>query len=160
MENFAISTLVKWLHIMATLAWIGGMFTNFFLYLPAMGKVLDPPTLGKLMGTVMKRFRIIAYISIAILLLSGLFMALSHGAYEEMFHFNNRFKIILLLKQLIFLVMIVMVVYAFEVLAPKVARKAIEGPSPELARMQKFQMSFATVGFILGILVLILTATL
>ena len=52
---------------MATVAWIGGMFTNFFIYIPAIGKTLDAPLAGKLMAAAMKRFRIMVDISMAVL---------------------------------------------------------------------------------------------
>ena len=56
--------------------------------------------------------------------------------------------------------MVILAIYAFEVLAPKVANIAAKGPSPELLRIQKSQMSLAMIGFILGIIILALTAAL
>ena len=60
-------------------------------------------------------------------------------------------------KHIIILILIVLVVYAFEGLAPKVAKAAAAGPSPELAGLQKKQMALAFTGFILGMAVLLLT---
>ena len=31
MENDAVTILLRWIHLMATVAWIGGMFANFFI---------------------------------------------------------------------------------------------------------------------------------
>jgi hypothetical protein len=56
--------------------------------------------------------------------------------------------------------MVILAIYAFEILAPKVAKIAAKGPSPELLRIQKSQMSLAAIGFILGIIILALTAAL
>ncbi len=155
MENYAVSILIKWVHLMATVAWIGGMFTNMLVYLPAIGKVLDPPTTGKLMGAVMKRFRLLVYISMALFLLTGMLRGLSSeipaaGLWATIFY----------IKIGVFILMVFLAIYAFEILAPKVAKIAANGPSPELLRIQKSQMSMAMIGFILGIIILVLTAAL
>ena len=160
MGNYLFSTSLEWLHLMATVAWIGGMFTNFIIYLPVIGKSLDPPTIGKLMGGVMKRFRVMVYSSIGIFVLTGLIRAISFGRLEGLFQFQERWAIIFVLKQVVFVAMVILAIYAFEFLAPKVARMAASGPSPELGRIQKFQMSMAKTGLILGITLLALTAAL
>ncbi len=79
MENYAISIVIKWIHLIAAAAWIGGMFTNFFIYMPALGKVLDPPTMGKLMGAVMKRFKVMVYIAITVFILTGILLGFVLG---------------------------------------------------------------------------------
>ena len=155
MENYAVSIVIKWVHLMATVAWIGGMFTNFIIYLPVIGKVLDPPTTGKLMGAVMKRFKVLVYISMGLFLLTGMV----RGVISE-FPTESLWTILFFLKIGVFVIMVILAVYAFEVLAPKVAKIASKGPSPELLRIQKSQMSLAMIGFILGIIILALTAAL
>ncbi len=65
MDHISLAVLLKWIHLMATVAWIGGMFTNFFIYIPAIGKTLDAPLAGKLMGAAMKRFRVMVYMAMA-----------------------------------------------------------------------------------------------
>ena len=155
MENYAVSIVIKWVHLMATVAWIGGMFTNFIVYLPVIAKVLDPPTTGKLMGAVMKRFKVLVYISMGLFLLTGML----RGVISE-FPTESLWTILFFLKIGVFVIMVILAVYAFEVLAPKVAKIAAKGPSPELLRIQKSQMSLAMIGFILGIIILALTAAL
>ena len=140
---------------MATVAWIGGMFTNFFIYLPVTGKVLDPPTAGKLLGAAMKRFRVLVYISMGLLLLTGIL----RGFISE-FPSESLWTIIFFTKIGVFVIMVFLAIYAFEILAPKVTKLAANGPSPELLRIQKSQMSLAITGFILGIIILALTAAL
>ena len=159
MENHALSIAITWIHLIATVAWIGGMFTNFFIYMPVLGKVLDPPTMGKLMGAVMKRFKVMVYISIFIFLLTGILMGFVIGDSTGISS-NDGWLVVLFTKIAVFVVMVVLAVYAFEVLAPKVARIAADGPSPRLIRVQKTQMSLAMTGFILGIIILALSASL
>jgi len=155
MENYAVSILIKCVHLMATVAWIGGMFTNVFVYLPAIGKVLDPPTTGKLMGAAMKRFRVLVYISMSLFLLTGMLRGLTSE-----FPTEKLWTILFYMKIGVFALMVILAIYAFEILAPKVAKIAADGPSPELLKIQKSQMSLAMIGFLLGIIILALTAAL
>lgn len=155
MENYVVSILIKWIHLMATVAWIGGMFTNFFIYLPVIGKVLDPPTTGKLMGAVMKRFRVLVYISMGLFLLTGMLRGITSEFPSEVL-----WTIIFYIKIGVFVLMVFLAIYAFEILAPKVAKSAANGPSPELLKIQKSQITLAKIGFILGIIILALTAAL
>jgi uncharacterized membrane protein len=149
-------TLVNTVHLLATVAWIGGMSTNMVVLLPAMRGNLDPPVMGKLMGAVMGRFRILTYICIALLIVTGGLMSRYNASYEG-FGFANLWTTIGIVKHLVVVILVVLAIYAFEGLAKKVARVAAQGPSPELARMQKRQIGLAATGFVLGLLVLLLT---
>jgi uncharacterized membrane protein len=160
MENHAVSILLKWVHLMATVAWIGAMFTNFFIYLPAIRKVLDPPTAGKLMGIVMNRFKVMVYISMGLFLITGMSSGFIHVTYAELASAENSWNTLLTIKIGIFVLMAILAIYAFEFLAPKVAKIAASGPSPELARIQKSQMALAAMGFILGIIIVAISAAL
>lgn len=152
--------LLKWLHLMATVAWIGGMLINFLVYIPAIGRVLEPPVAGRLMGSVMKRFRLLVYVAMGILLLSGSLMGIMHSRAASAVPSGGSYVVLLFLKILIFTIMVLLAIYAFEILAPKVARIAASGPSSKLSRYQKFQKVLAMAGFFLGIIVIAISAAL
>ena len=157
MENDFVLIVLKWVHLMATIAWIGGMFTNFFVYLPAIGKVLDPPTTGKLMAAVMKRFKVVVYTSMALFLLTGMISAAIHFTDDAIVVAGN-WNTILAIKVVVFALLVISALYAFEILAPKVAKIASKGPSPKLKKIQKTQMLFAMFGFIMGLIIVTLSA--
>jgi uncharacterized membrane protein len=116
--------------------------------------------MGKLMGAVMKRFRVWVYISIVLLVLTGFGMMRFNTSYMGMATFENVWAIVALIKHVVILIMIILAVYAFEGLGRKVAKVAAKGPSDDLARLQKKQISLAATGFILGLIVLLLTGIL
>ena len=151
--------VLKWVHLMATIAWIGGMFTNIFIYMPAMSKALDPPTTGKLMAIVMKRFKVMVYVSMALFLLTGMISATAHFTSDSI-EVSSLWNAILAIKIGVFALMVILAVYAFEFLAPKVAKIAAKGPSPELKGKQKTQMLIAMLGFILGMIMVAVSAAL
>ena len=152
-------SVVNWLHLAATVTWIGAMVTNMAVLMPAARETLEPPVMGRLFGAFMKRFRTLVYICIITLFVTGAVMMVLNRHYLGPLDFGNLWTRLLLVKHILIIVMVVMVVYAFEVLAPKVGRVAAAGPSPELARLQKFQMRVGGAGLVIALVVLLLTAT-
>ena len=152
--------LLKWIHLMATVAWIGGMFTNFLIFIPSIGKTLEPALAGKLMATVMKRYRWMAYISMAVFLISGIMMASLHLDSGAIVSSRNQMVAVLIFKVPLYILMVILAIIAFEVIAPRVARIAADGPSPRLQRALRTQKILAMTGFLLGLLVLALSTML
>jgi len=152
--------LLKWIHLIATVAWIGGMFTNFFIYMPVLGKTLEAPVAGKLMGAVMKRFRMMVYIAMVVFLTTGVLMGYLHLEASGAVASESQWNLLLILKVLLFIVMVVLALFAFEVVAPRVAGMASGGPSPKLRRVQRTQKILAMTGFVLGLVILFISAAL
>ena len=151
-------SLVNALHLAATVIWIGAIVTNTFVLMPAAAKALEPPALGRLLGVFMKRFRPLVYTCVVTLVVTGVIMMLQNRHYDGMLNLKSLWAQLLLVKHVAIVVMIVLVVYAFEVMAPAVGKLAAAGPSPALAAMQKKQMAFAKIGMYLAFLVLLLTS--
>ncbi len=112
---------------------------------------------GELMGAVMKRFRSLVYASIVVLGATGILMNFLNENYLGLLRFGNPWSQISLIKHIFTVALIILAVYAFEGLGPKVSRLATKGPSPELARLQRLQIKLATTGLIMGIIILLLT---
>jgi uncharacterized membrane protein len=152
--SLTLAVLLKWIHLLATVAWIGGMFTNFFVYLPSIAKTLDAPQAGRLLAVVMKRFRVLVYVSMAVFLLTGILMASMHLNTDAIQSSRIELVGILIFKVPLYIVMVILAIIAFEFVAPRVARLAPDGPSPKLQRAQRTQRILALTGFVLGILVI------
>lgn len=155
-----LETIIVWLHLMATIAWIGGMFTNFFMTLPSFKSTLELPMIGKVMAVLMKRFRVMAYIALLILVCTGIYMFWKNPFNLGFVNFGNSWGIVMFVKQSLVAILFILTIYAFEILAPKVGKLAAQGPSPAFAKMQKLQMNVGLTGFIIGITILLLTAML
>ncbi len=149
--------IINWFHLFATVVWIGGITTNFLVLLPSIRKVLDPPTTGKLMEVVMRRFRVLIYISIGVLIVTGIFMNIFNENYQGFMQFGNLWALITLIKHILTIVFIILAIYVFEGLFPKLSMLAKKGPSPDLLRLQKLQLNLLITSFILGIVILFLT---
>jgi len=136
------------------------MFTNLFIYIPAIGKALEPPAAGKLMGTVMKRFRVMVYLSMAVFLISGILLGSLDLNSGEAVSSRNDMVVILIFKVPLYILMLILAIISFEVVAPRAARIAADGPSARLQKVQKSQKIMAIIGFLLGLIILALSAAL
>lgn len=143
-----IIIFMLWLHYLATVIWIGGMAFNILVLRPSM-IVLDQNQRPILGTKVLKRFIIFAWLSIAVLILTGIPMAFNRVAIEDIF--STTYGIVLLSKHLVTLIMILIVTWVSFVLSTKLAPFT---PKPNtILILVKINLS-------LGILVLLLTAIL
>lgn len=156
MNNLILASVLNFLHLFATVTWFGALTTNAFILMPSIRESLEPPVAGKLMGAIMKRFRILVYISMGVLIVTGIFMTSS----MKFMQFTNLWSTISSIKHIFIIIIVVLVIYAFEGLGRKVSRLAQKGPSPELAGLQKKQIIFSKVGLVMAIIILILTGIL
>lgn len=158
MDNLFVKTLIDWLHIMATVSWIGGMFTNFVILRPSMAKALSPAEAGKLMGVMMKKFRIVVYASIVIVGVTGIPLKIISPNYISIINFENSWEIISFIKHICYGVLVLLAVYSFEILSPKMMKVSAKGPSPDLLKLQKKQAAFGGLALLSAIVILVLSS--
>ena len=156
--GLVLLSVVNWLHLAATVTWLGAMVTNMLVLMPAAKESLEPPVMGRFMGSFMKKFRPLVYICMITLAITGIIMMLLNKHYLGAFDFGNLWTWLLLVKHVLIIIMVVMVVYAFENLAPRVGKLAAAGPSPQMAQLQKLQMRIAMAGMVMALFVLLLTS--
>ena len=156
MNSLILASVLNFFHLFATVAWFGAMTTNAFILMPSIGTTLEPPVAGKLMGAVMKRFRIVVYASIVVLIVTGILM--TDGM--KFMQFTSLWSIISSIKHIFIIIVVIGVLYSFEGLGRKVARLAAKGPSPELASLQKKQIIGSRIGLVGAFIIMILTGIL
>lgn len=71
--------LMKLLHVLASIAWLGGISFMLFALRPAAAELLTPPQRLPLLAQTLQRFFALVWASIVILLLTGLAMLLAVG---------------------------------------------------------------------------------
>jgi uncharacterized membrane protein len=155
-----LHSLIKWIHLLATIAWIGSMFANFFIYMPVITKNLDPPAAVKLLRGAMKRTRIAVYFSIGLLMLSGVMLVSMYGMESGRMNVGDAWFLFFLGKMFLVVLMVLLSLFAFEVLAPRIARQAEEGASARLNRMQRKQRVMALTVFVLGLVIVLFSSAL
>ena len=71
--------IYKLVHLLAALAWVGGMFFAYVVLRPAAVEVLDPPQRLRLWDSVFRRFFHWVWGAVGILLVSGFYMFILMG---------------------------------------------------------------------------------
>jgi len=158
MQNPILQTILDFFHVMATIAWIGGMFFNFLVVIPTVQKVLDPVNAGKFMGTMLKRVRVVVYSSLLILFVTGIPMKIASEYYVSIINFDNTWETVGFIKHVFVGLLALLAIYNFEILSPKVGKLAMSGPSPKLPGLRKQQMMLGALSFLLGIIIIFLSS--
>ena len=136
------------MHYLATVMWIGGMAFNLLVLRPSM-TVIDQNQRPILGTKVLKRFIIFAWLSIIVLIITGISIASSRIALEDIF--STTYGIVLLSKNFVTLIMVLIVSWISFVLSGKLLSFA---PKPEMILL------LVKTNLSLGILVLLLTSVL
>ncbi len=146
-----ILAVCYWLHLSATVVWIGGIFFILFIALPSAKQVLGAEA-GKLTGETSKRFTPLANYSIILLIVSGAVLTALSKQFSGMGNFENSWSIGLIVKHVFVLGMILVHFYRGLILAPKIARTE---PASEKATLQKLSLNLVKVNFCFALMVLL-----
>jgi len=152
--NELILATASWLHLIATVIWIGGIAFILFIAMPSARQVMGTDA-GKLMGVVSKRFTPVANYSIALLVLTGATMAVLNNRFTSSTILDNNWIIILAAKHILVLTMIVIHFYRGWILAPKIVRMESK---PGKVALQNLSINLVKANFGLGLMVLLLSA--
>lgn len=156
-STLLLLSVLNWLHLVATVTWIGGIVTNMFLIVPTARENLEPPVMSRFMGSFTKRLRPIIYICMAVLVVTGWFMMTINRHYLGAFGFGNLWTVFVLTKHILVVVLIIIGIYILQVLFPKIGQLAAKGPSPELTKLQQAQMRLGMAAIATSLLVLLFT---
>lgn len=140
-----------WLHSIATVIWLGGIFFILFIALPSAKQVLGGEA-SKLMGEISKKFTPIANYCIIILIITGAVLAAVNKQFLGIGNLGNSWSLGLIVKHVSVLGMVVVHFYRGLVLAPKITRTE---SASEKASLQKLSLNLVKVNFFLGLIVLL-----
>jgi uncharacterized membrane protein len=154
--------LVYWLHMLATVAWIGGIVSLSILVLPAARKSLQPADQLAFIEAMQKRLEPLAWFSLGLLVATGLFQLSANSHYNGFFDTSTQWSLAILVKHGLVAVMIVVsAVQTWEVL-PSIRRTLMrrgKGASEaEIIRLKQREERLLRMNFILSILILAATA--
>ncbi len=147
------NVVIFWLHILAAVTWIGGMVFNLLVVRPSMG-VVDSPQRLRLADRILRRFIPVVWISVGLLLITGLPMTLQRVVSYKWF-FETGYGNILILKLVVVLMMISIVALIRYELLPNF-ESLIDTQSPELSKVMGRMVSLVKINLTLGVFVLLL----
>jgi uncharacterized membrane protein len=98
-----LTTLSLWLHSVATVIFIGHHLLLSLIYLPAFAKNQENPVSGTILSEISKRSRIWMYASLAIFILTGIYLMFVDPSYLGIGNFNNLWSVMMLVKHILIL---------------------------------------------------------
>jgi uncharacterized membrane protein len=160
----AIISLSFFLHLLATVAWIGGLVTLALVVQPVLNRtVIEVKERARLLEAILKRFQPIANLSLAVLILTGMVQTFTNRFYKGFLQFDNTWAQAILFKHIAVLGMIVVASFITFAVQPALKRNALliaNGLADEqqLRRLQQQQARLTWINVSLSVLVLLFTA--
>ena len=156
-----VLALIFWLHLLATVTWVGSLAAISFLILPAASRTLNPTDQLAFISAIQKRLEPLAWFCLSVLVTTGLFQMSVNVHYDGFLSVSTRWSIALLTKHALVAVMVVVsAVQTWEVL-PAIRRtlmlkaRADEG---ELERLRRRETALLRWSLALAVLILLATA--
>ena len=159
----ALLAVSYWLHMVATIVWVGGLAMMSLVGWPGARKVLGPgPQLSALVADWHRRFNPLAWLSLAVLVGTGLTQMSANSNYDGFLAITNGWSAAILAKHVVIVAMVVVGVYMNWALQPALARLAMleaHGQAPaEAASLRRRELTLTRLNLACGLLVLALTA--
>lgn len=118
-------TIAYWLHMLATVVWIGGLAALTFIVLPSARKALSDEGYSLLLERYQQRLDWMGWLSLAVLFGTGMFQMSAHPNYEGFFSVESRWAAALLGKHLVIFGMIGISAYLTWGVFPRLRRLAL-----------------------------------
>jgi uncharacterized membrane protein len=154
--------LTFWLHLLATVTWVGSLAGISFLILPAMQRALDPETQLVFIEAMQKRLEPIAWFCMSLLLVTGLFQMSVNPHYDGFLSISTQWSLAILTKHLLGIIMVVVsAIQTWEVI-PAIRRAIVKSKksknTEELDALRRREIRLLRINFGIAILILLATA--
>ena len=156
-----VMAIFFWLHMLATVTWIGSLAAINLLVLPASNRTLKLADQLSFIAALQKRLEPLAWFSMGLLVVTGLFQMSANPHYDGFLSTSTQWSLAILIKHALAAVMaVVSAIQTWEVL-PAIHRTLMkkENAKPdELAKLQRRETILLRVNLLLSALILGATA--
>lgn len=154
--------LTYWLHLFATVAWVGSLAGVSLLILPAMKRSLDSENQLVFIEAMQRRLEPIAWFSMTLLVLTGLFQMSVNPHYDGFISTSTQWSIAILTKHSLGIVMVVVsAIQTWEVI-PAIRRAIVKSKKSdnalEIESLRRREILLLRTNFGLSLLILLATA--
>ncbi len=156
-----VLSLFYWFHMLATVTWVGSLAAISILVLPAAKQSLPSLEQLKLIKSIQQRLEPVAWFSLGILVVTGLFQMSSNVHYDGFLSTSSQWSLAILIKHFLVVVMIATsAVHTWDVL-PTIRRELLRPEKinvERLAKLQKREHLLLQANLALAVLILAATA--
>lgn len=154
--------ITYWLHLLATVTWVGSLAAVSILVLPALKSTLDPESQLRFIEAMQRRLEPIAWFSMSLLLVTGLFQMSVNPHYDGFISTSTQWSLSILIKHIFGILMVVVsAIQTWEVI-PAIRRSIVRSKKTENAdeidSLRKKEIRLLRMNFGLSLLILLATA--
>ena len=160
--------LTYWLHMLATVVWLGGLAALSILVLPSARGTLEIGAYSRLLEGIQRRLDPLGWLCLAVLVGTGLFQMSANPNYQGFLAINNRWAVAILTKHVLFFAMTASSAYLTWGILPALRRAAMRHArrqsgaaneaDAEMQRLQRREALLLRLNLLLGVVILALTA--
>ncbi|MEJ2757714.1 MAG: CopD family protein [Anaerolineales bacterium] len=152
-----------WLHMLATVSWVGGQAVISLLIIPIGRKMLSGDAFSNFMAKINQRMRSIAWVSFTVLIATGLIQISADQAHDGFLSLQTNWGVAILIKLLVFGGILALTAYQTWGLSPIIERSALlqsrgKNIPVSMETLHKRENITLWINFSLSIIVLLLTA--
>ncbi|MBI5964454.1 MAG: CopD family protein [Chloroflexi bacterium] len=156
-----VMAIIYWLHMLATVTWIGSLAAINLLVLPASHRTLKLADQLGFITALQKRLEPLAWFCMGLLLATGLFQLSANPHYDGFLSISTQWSLAILVKHSLAVVMVVVsAIQTWEVL-PSIHRTLMRketAKAEDLAKLQRREIILLRINLILSALILAATA--
>jgi uncharacterized membrane protein len=155
-------TIIFWLHMLATVIWIGSLAALVLVVLPAAQRSLEDQAYSKFLDALQQRLDPLGWFCLVVLAGTGMFQLSANENYNGILAINNPWAVAIFLKHGVYFSMIAVSAYLTWGMLPQVRRAMLRlsqgKKAPDLVRTQARLVWLLRLNFFLAVVVLALTA--
>lgn len=155
--------LTYWLHMLATVVWLGSLSALVLLVLPAAARTLNPEAQAALINAIQPRLETLSWGSMALLVATGMFQMSGDENFTGLISTENTWSAAMLTKHLLVLVMGAFSVWMSWGLLPEIRRAILRykksGDPSEVLALRQREARLMRVSLAMALLILAVTAT-
>jgi uncharacterized membrane protein len=156
-----VLAIVYWLHLLATVTWVGSLVAINLLVLPASKRTLKPVDQLSFISAMQKKFEPLTWFCISLLLATGLIQMSTSPHYDGFLSLSTQWSMAILAKHVLGSFMVVVsAIQTWEVFPAiqRVLMRKEDAQPDELARLQRREIILLRTNLVLAALILGATA--
>jgi uncharacterized membrane protein len=156
-----VMAVIYWLHMLATVTWIGSLAAINLLVLPASNQTLKLVDQISFIAALQKRLEPLAWFSMGLLVATGLFQLSANPHYDGFLATSTQWSLAILVKHgLAAILAVTSAVQTWEVLPSihRILMRKETADEGELAKLQRREVILLRVNLVLSVLILGATA--
>ena len=162
MPTWALA-LTYWLHMLATVIWLGSLSALAFLVLPAVSRTLEPDAQIAFINNLQSRLESLSWFCMFLLVATGMFQMSGDRNFTGLISTENAWSAAMLTKHLLVVLMGIFSVWMSWGLLPEIRRALIRykksGDPNEVLVLRKREALLIRVSLALALVILAVTAT-